>query len=90
MQVPALSRLRERAGERVFPQSRFPVWREPHPRRFAPRPPPQAGEASGRGKASPWLDQTTMVVGVRSQASWVIATIDGTSMMPMLPQVNIA
>jgi hypothetical protein len=36
------------------------------------------------------MRHTVTVVGVRSHASWVIATIDGTSMMPMLPQVNMA
>ena len=36
------------------------------------------------------LNQMTMVVGVRNQASWVIASIDEASMMPMLPQVNMA
>ena len=34
--------------------------------------------------------ERTTVVGVLSHASCVIAIIDGTSMMPMLPQVNSA
>ncbi len=54
-----------------------------------------AGFSSSTGPGTPVLvihggvpHDLTTVVGFLSQASWVIATIDGSSMIPMLLQVN--